>query len=215
MIVEMHSHTSEHSSCSHVTAVDPVRRACELGIETIVLTDHHYQWGQDELADLHKQAGLPDTFHILAGQEVEAGGLGHALIYGAKGTIATRGMPLSQVRQENPDAAIIWAHPYRDKRTPSPNRLLDPQLDGIEIFSSNYTVVEAARALQAWHKYKFTAIAGTDTHGLSYVGSYPTLFDHPFDSIQALVAEIKAGRCRPYTSGRSRSRAHREPGSRR
>ncbi len=198
MIVEMHSHTSEHSSCSHVAAAELVQRACEVGIQTIVLTDHHYLWSEEELADLRKRTGLPDGFQMLAGQEVDAGGVGHVLIYGARTTISKPGIPLRQIREENPDAAIIWAHPYRDKRIPSPERLLDPLLDGIEIFSSNYTVNEAARALQAWHTYKFTATAGTDTHGLSYVGSYPTLFDHPFDSIQAMAQEIKAGRCRPY-----------------
>ncbi len=37
-----------------------------------------------------------------------------------------------------------------------------------------------------------------DTHALSYAGVYPTLFDHPFDSIEGMVEEIAAGRCRPY-----------------
>jgi predicted metal-dependent phosphoesterase TrpH len=56
MIVEMHCHTSEHSSCSHVAAVDLVRRVHEAGIHAIVLTDHHYQWNPDELADLRRRA---------------------------------------------------------------------------------------------------------------------------------------------------------------
>ena len=38
MILEMHSHTAEFSTCSHVAAVDLVRRACELGLQGIVLT---------------------------------------------------------------------------------------------------------------------------------------------------------------------------------
>ncbi len=198
MIVEMHCHTSEHSSCSRVSAEDLARRAHEIGIQTIVLTDHHYQWTDEDLADLRRRARLPDVFQVLAGQEVEVPGFGHMLLYGAGATIAKPGIPLQQIRQENPDAAIIWAHPYRDGRIPSLERLLDPHIDGIEIFNSNYTAREAARALQDWHKYKFTALAGTDTHGLSYVGAYPTLFDHPFDSIEAMAAEIKAGRCRPY-----------------
>ncbi len=198
MIVEMHCHTSEHSSCSRVSAEDLARRACEIGIQTIVFTDHHYQWTQEELADLRRRARLPDVFQILAGQEVEVPGFGHMLLYGARATIPQPGTPLQQIRQENPDAAIIWAHPYRDGRIPSQEKLLDPLVDGIEVFNSNYTATEAARALRDWHKHKFTATAGTDTHGLSYVGAYPTLFDHPFDSIRAMAAEIRAGRCRPY-----------------
>ncbi len=198
MIVETHCHTSEHSSCSHVAAVDLVRRAWEVGIEAIVLTDHHYQWGTEELADLRRRAELPEGFVILAGQEVETRDFRHVLVYGARATIAARKIPLQQLRQEHPEAAIIWAHPYRDKRTPPLERLLDPRLDAVEIFSSNYTVLEAARALQDWHTYHFTATAGTDTHGLSYTGSYPTIFDRSFASVEVLAAELKAGRCRPY-----------------
>jgi len=198
MIVETHCHTSEHSSCSHVAAADLVRRACEVGIETIVLTDHHYQWGEDELADLHRRADLPVGCQILAGQEVETRDFGHVLVYGAPATIPTKKTPLQQVREQNPDAAIIWAHPYRDRRIPPPERLRDPRIDAVEIFNANYTALEAVRALKDWHRYGFTATAGTDTHGLSYVGAYPTVFDHRFHSLAQMAAEIKAGRCRPY-----------------
>jgi hypothetical protein len=198
MIVETHCHTSEHSSCSHVAAVDLVRRAWEVGIEAIVLTDHHYQWSQEELADLRRRAEAPESLVILAGQEVETRDFGHVLVYGARATIAARKISLQQLRRENPEAALIWAHPYRDKRIPPLERLLDPRIDAVEIFNSNYTVLEAARALQDWHTYQFTATAGTDTHGLSYTGSYPTIFERSFDSPEALAAEVRAGRCRPY-----------------
>ncbi len=198
MIVEMHCHTSEHSRCSHVAAVDLVRRLCEAGVQTIVLTDHHYQWSEEELDDLRRRAQLPEVCRILAGQEVETYDFGHILVYGAKATIPAMRISLLQIREQNPEAALIWSHPYRDRRIPDPNRLVDPVLDGVEIFNSNYTVLEAARALKDWHTYRFTATAGTDTHALSYAGVYPTVFDHPFDSIEGMVEEIAAGRCRPY-----------------
>jgi hypothetical protein len=194
----MHCHTAEHSACSHVSAVDLVRRASEVNLQAIVLTDHHYQWSEDELSDLRRRAGLPDTFLILAGQEVETCDFGHVLIYGAQATIPAMRISLLQIREQDPDAAIIWAHPYRDKAIPHPGRLQDPLLDGVEIFNSNYTVLESARALKDWHTYRFTATAATDTHGLSYVGAYPTVFDHPFDSLEGMIEEIEAGRCRPY-----------------
>jgi predicted metal-dependent phosphoesterase TrpH len=198
MIVEMHCHTSEHSPCSHVVAVDLVRRAQEVGIQAIVITDHHYLWSEEELAELRRRAGLPKGVLLLAGQEVQTRDFGHVVVYGARATIPAMRVSLLQIREQNPDAAVIWAHPYRGKAIPDPARLQDPLLDGVEIFTSNYTVLEAARALKDWHTYKFTAIAGTDTHGLSYVGAYPTVFDHPFHSLAEMVEEIAAGRCRPY-----------------
>ncbi|MBE0536484.1 MAG: phosphotransferase [Phycisphaerae bacterium] len=196
MIVEMHCHTSEHSRCSKVPAAELVKRVYEMGIQAIVLTDHHYQWSHEELVDL--RGGLPAIFCVLAAQEVTTRDFGHVLVYGAKDTIQPHHMTVRDIREQYPDAAIIWAHPYRDGRIPSPERLLDPLIDGVEIFSSNHTIAEALQALSDWHTHKFAAIGGTDAHAYSYAGTYPTLFDHPIDSIAGLAAEIRAGRCRPY-----------------
>ena len=199
MIVEMHCHTAEHSACSHVSAVDLVQKAFRVGIQVIVITDHHYQWDDDELNDLRKKSGLPEILKIFAGQEVTTRDFGDILIYGAKETIPRQKISLAGVREQNPDAAIIWAHPYRNKKNPPPDRLLSPLIDGVEIFSSNYSILEASCALSDWHTLKFTAIGGTDTHAYSYTGSYPTIFDHPIQTINDLVGELKAGRCRPFS----------------
>jgi 3',5'-nucleoside bisphosphate phosphatase len=198
MIVELHCHTSEHSSCSHVNAVELIERAFTLGMQAIVITDHHYQWNDIDLKKLKQRAGVDDIFNVLSGQESHTSDYGDILIYGAKKTIEKQKNTLEEIREKNPEAAIIWAHPYRNNKIPEREKLLNPLLDGIEIFSSNYSVAEAARALNDWHELKFTAIAGTDTHALNYTGSYPTIFDHPFSTIEELVTEIKAGRCRPY-----------------
>jgi hypothetical protein len=44
MLIEMHCHTSEHSPCSRVRAVDHVRDCLRRGMDGLVLTDHHYLW---------------------------------------------------------------------------------------------------------------------------------------------------------------------------
>ncbi len=198
MISELHCHTSEYSACSHVNAVELITRAYNLGLQGIVITDHHYQWNDQDLVDIKKEAGLPEIFNVLAGQEFKTSNYGDVLVYGVKNTIQKQKMTLEELREKHPDAAIIWAHPYRHDKIPKREKLLNPLLDGIEIFSSNYTVTEASRALKDWHELKYTAIAGTDTHALSYTGTYPTIFDHPFSTIEGLVKELKAGRCRPY-----------------
>ncbi len=198
MVAELHCHTSEYSACSHVNAVELINRAYELGMQAIIITDHHYQWSDKDLIEIKKKAGVPNIFHVLAGQEFKTSNFGDVLVYGVKETIEKQELSLEDLRKKYPQAAIIWAHPYRHNKIPRKEKLLHPSLDGIEIFSSNYTVSESARALKDWHELKYTAIAGTDTHALSYTGSYPTIFDHPFDSIEGLVNELKSGRCRPY-----------------
>ncbi len=198
MLAELHCHTSEYSACSHVNAIELIKRAHFMGIQGIIITDHHYQWKEEDLNNIKKEAGLPDYFNVLAGEEFKTKDYGDILIYGLKETLEKQSMTLREVRESFPATAIIWAHPFRNNKIPDKNKLLNPLLDGIEIFSSNYTTAEAARALKTWHEMKFTAIAGTDTHALSYTGTYPTVFDHAFKTINEMVEEIKKGRCRPY-----------------
>jgi hypothetical protein len=198
MIIEMHAHTSEHSSCSHVCAVDLVTRALAKEMQGIVLTDHHYLWTADEIELLRRQAGLPDHFLVLPGQEVRTAEFGDVLVYGADRCFGPD-TSIVDIRCQCPDAALVWAHPYRKQKVPTATQLLDPRLDAVEIFNANHSVAENTRGLRDWHRYKFTAIAGTDTHSQSYTGTYPTIFDHPFCTVAEMAGEIRHGRCRPFS----------------
>lgn len=207
MLLEMHCHTEEHSPCSSIPAVELVRQVFARGLQGIVLTDHHYLWSRDELETLRQEAGVPDHFGILSGQEVKTAEKGDVLVYGATVSFPP-GTPLAEIRRLFPEAALVLAHPYRGKRSPSVDELLDPLLDGVEIFNSNHTVRGNSRGLQEWHRYRFTAIAGSDTHGTGYAGIYPTIFDHPTPRVEDLAREIRHGRCRPFLKEIPRSGAH-------
>lgn len=197
MILEMHCHTSEHSRCSSAEAAGLVQRNFERGLQGTVLTDHHYLWPPEEVRELRSRVKVPPYYLILSGQEVDARDFGHVLVFGADESIRP-GTSLRDIRSMFPRAAIVWAHPYRDEKIPSREKLFHTLIDGVEIFTSNHTVVENNRALHDWHEYKFTALSGTDTHAVSYSGLYPTIFDHPFGTVEELALEIKAGRCRPF-----------------
>jgi aminoglycoside phosphotransferase (APT) family kinase protein len=197
MLIEMHCHTAEHSSCSSVSAGELVRQVFAKGLQGIVLTDHHYLWSPGELAELRRRAGVPDHFRIMSGQEVQSKEFGDVLIYGATESFP-KGTSLREVQQRCPEAALVWAHPYRGSQLPEPDKLCSPLLNGIEIFNSNHTVRGNSRGLQDWHRWRFTAIGGTDTHGASYAGLYPTMFDHPVAMVEELAVEIRQGRCRPF-----------------
>ena len=197
MLLEMHCHSREHSQCSHVDAVELVNRCFSKGLQGVVITDHHYLWPPEELHRLRKAARVPEHFLILAGQETRTIDFGDILVYGATQTLPG-GLTLAELRQAALEAALVWAHPYRRSRGPDTDRLTEGALDGIEIFNSNHSVRGNSRGLSDWHRLRFTAIAGTDTHGSSYAGLYPTLFDHPVTDIIELAREVRAGRCRPF-----------------
>jgi thiamine kinase-like enzyme len=197
MILEMHCHTAEHSSCSHASAAEIAQRNFDIGLRGTVFTDHHYLWPPGEIEELRRKLEVPEYYVILSGQEVTTPELGDVLVYGADISLE-EGTPLASIRNLFPDAAIVLAHPYRNENIPSRDNLFHPLIDGVEIFSSNHTYTESNRGLRNWHDLKFTAIAGTDTHAVSYTGLYPTILDHPIITVKELALEIRAGRCRPF-----------------
>lgn len=209
MLLEMHTHTAEHSSCSSISARDLVWQVYRKGLQGVILTDHGYLWLDHEIKHLRVQSSVPDHFVILSAQEVHTADYGDVLVYGV--TAAIEGSPsLDELRQDYPDAAIVWVHPYRQGKLPLEADLMNPGWDAVEILTSNHSIRENSRALQDWHYFKFTAIGGTDTHGESYAGLYPTHFDHPVRTIIDVVNEIKKGRCRPFFKEIPRSGANTE-----
>jgi len=113
MILEMHCHTAEHSGCSHVSAADLVQHNFDIDLQGTVLTDHHYLWPQEEIEELRRKIKVPNHYLILSGQEVTTPELGDVLVYGADVSVG-KGTSLENIQRRFPDAAIIWAHPYRD-----------------------------------------------------------------------------------------------------
>lgn len=207
MLIEMHCHTSEHSPCSTVPAVELVQRVWARRLQGLVLTDHFYQWPDRDLAELRRESGVPDDFLIVSGHETNVPIFGDVLVYGAPAAIP-RGTPLEEIRARYPEAALVWAHPYRDGREPTRDQILSPLFDAIEIFNSNHTVRGNSRGLREWRQFGFAATGGTDTHASTYAGIYPTEFQPPVLSLAELVAALKSGRCRPYL----REIPHREAG---
>ena len=196
MLLEIHAHTNRHSKCSILDPVTLVRKIVKKGLQGLIITEHHYLWSDEELARLREEAGVEKWFVLLAGQEVETD-IGHVLVYGARASI-TKKTGLKTLRKLFPEAALVWAHPFRNGETPSRAVLASPLLDGIEIFSLNHSAKENYAGLKSWHELKFTALSGSDAHSEGNAGVLPTQFDHAAKSIGDAAAEIRGGRVRPF-----------------
>ena len=206
MLLEMHCHTSKYSRCSQIDPVSLVRQVKKKELQGVIITEHHYLWGADEIKALRVEAELDENFLIMAGQEVGTD-IGHVLVFGASRTIEEE-IRLADLRADFPGAALVWAHPFRDGSIPDEKKLLNPMMDAVEIFSMNQTPKENYLGLKAWHKYKFTAISGSDAHAEGMAGIYPTQFDHPVLEIQDVVSEIKKSRCKPFFKEIPKSGTH-------
>ena len=167
-----------------------------MGLDGMVLTEHHYLWGEEEIALLREECVVPEPFLILAGQEVGTD-WGHVLVYGADRTIGEI-MTLAALRRKFPDAALVLAHPFRWGRNPGMDVLTSPQVDAVEVLNCNQSDEENRRGIDARQLCSFTAISGSDTHADSEAGIYPAHFEATVESIGELVEAVKEGRCRPF-----------------
>jgi predicted metal-dependent phosphoesterase TrpH len=192
----MHAHTREHSSCSRIGAVELVRGVIAKGLDGLLLTDHHYLWPQEEIEELRRAAGAPDSFLLSSGQEVTTSDAGDVLVYGAH-TSMRQGLPLSELRRSCPGSALVWAHPWRWRKRPTTAELFNPDLDAIEVLNSNHSFLQNRRALREWSRWGFVATGGTDVHG-RIAGTYPTIFEDTVKTLADVVEAIWMDKCRPF-----------------
>ncbi len=195
MILEIHCHTHPASPCSRLPTVDAIRLASQRGLEGIVLTEHHFLWPEQSLAEFREAAEVPSDFVVLAAQEVSTT-RGHVLVYGATERIEPE-LTVDEIREEHPGAALVWAHPWRSGNQPQRSVLSTDVFDGIEILNGNQTTGENLCGLKAWRELGFTALAGSDSHDHRRVAQLSTIFDFPVASIADLIGQIQEGTCRP------------------
>lgn len=196
MLIEPHCHTKEHSPCSEIAALDLVKTAMAKGLHGVVLTDHHYLWSDAELEELRNVSNCPAEFALFAGQEVTTRDFDDVLIYGAKESFPF-GTPLTEIRRQEPDAAIVWAHPFRGVKRPGIDMLFSSLLDAVEIFNRNHRMVQNRFAFRLWQEWSFVATAGTDVHD-DLIGIFPTWYKGQIRTLEDLVQSIRNGRCRPH-----------------
>jgi hypothetical protein len=167
-----------------------------MGLQGLVITEHEVLWSQEELSELRREAELGSSFVLLSAQEVVTD-IGHVLVFGADRSLPGQ-HSIDALRQSWPDAALVWAHPYRHERRPRQSRLTLPLIDAVEILNTNHSRLGHYRAITDWHRLKFVATAGSDAHAREAVGRYPAQLDHPVGTIEELTTELRAGRVRPF-----------------
>jgi len=199
MLIEIHTHTSEHSQCGKITAFQLVCFLLKQGIYGVVFTDHHYLWTDKELKSLKEQNAIPETFLLLSGQEVTTSDFGDVLVYGANESVQP-GISLKELRNRFYDAAIIWAHPYRGMCRPTPIELMDASFDAIEILNPHQSKEGNAAGLRDWKDWGFNAISGSDIHTDQLPSLHPTIFDDSIHNLAELVTAIKNGSLKPVES---------------
>jgi predicted metal-dependent phosphoesterase TrpH len=192
-----HLHTSRHSPDSVIDPLVLLERARAAGLDGVVITEHDYQWGPDELADLSARA---DGLKVFSGAEVSARE-GHFLVYGLPDLSeapcgVSLGDLLKAVRRHG--AAIVAAHPFRwDQDFSAIVAEHGPSFDALELVSNNVTPETRGRTERLLREYPMGASGSSDGHEPEIVGCYYSEFPGPIATMADFVAALRGRTGRP------------------
>ncbi len=198
MLIDTHIHTKRYSGCSNLDPVDIVRRAEELNLSGIILTEHDFVWTEGEIEELKRET-LTGIL-ILRAQEVSSPA-GHVLVYGCDERLdhlETEEL-LEYVHQQG--GAAVASHPFRYGDFAMDSfETLRKQLeiyDGFEVLTGNQTDDQNAFGMKAWETLGLTGLGGSDSHSLDMIGRFVTEFERDIQNEGDLIEEIMEGRCKP------------------
>lgn len=203
--IDIHLHTSRYSTCSMLDPEKLIDRAIRSGLDGVCITEHQYQWRQDELEQLARSAGRPG-FVLLSGFEYWSSG-GDILIYGLSAEQAAEfdpgWPPLKAVERANALGGVcVAAHPTREGLGFEAD-IVNLPVVALEAYSVNLQPHESRLALKIAEAMGLPATAASDAHELSAVGRYCTEFLDPVRNVQELHKALKSGRFRMIVTGNS------------
>jgi predicted metal-dependent phosphoesterase TrpH len=201
MKFDLHLHTSRHSPDSIMPPQLMVRRAREIGLDGVVITEHDWLWTEDELDEL--RAAEPGLV-VLAGIEVTTR-QGHFLAYGVTDPFAVpNGIDVTDLCHEvhRQGGAVVAAHPYRWNQ-PFDDILREqrPDLDGLELMSNNMDADTRRRAAELNGRLRLAGLGNSDAHRVETLGCCYTEFGAPVRDLCDLVEAIRAGKTAPFDRG--------------
>jgi predicted metal-dependent phosphoesterase TrpH len=194
MKFDLHIHTRRYSPDSEIDPPALVRRAREVGLDGVVITEHDWLWTEAELEELR---GRANGLVVLAGIEVSAHE-GHFLVYGVHDPFRLpRGIGVAELCREvhRQGGAAVAAHPFRWEQ-PFDEILKEerPELDGRELMTNNMDAECRRRAAEVYAERALAGLGSSDAHRVETVGACFTEFDAVIRTGQDLVRAIRERR---------------------
>ena len=204
MLIDLHCHTFPLSNDSFLSPDQLIERAKAVGLDGVCLTEHDALWEPPKVRDLARR----HNFLVIPGIELNTED-GHVLVFGLNRHVD--GMqPVAQLAQVVAEAggAMVAPHPHR-QFTPLLRMDDDFWTMALEQAAAHpafrhVCAVEAINGRAAHDENLFSwqlcarlglpAVAGSDAHEPSDVGTCATRFQRPIADVEDLVRELKAGR---------------------
>src|SRR5262245_35574318 len=201
MKFDLHMHTTRHSPDSQIDPFALLRRAREVGLDGVVITEHDWLWTEEELDELRAAA---EGLVVLAGIEVSAE-QGHFLVYGVHDPFAVpRGIDVAELCREvhRQGGAVVAAHPFRwGQRFDEILRDDRPELDGLELMTKNMDAGCRRRAAEIHASRPLAGLGSSDAHREPELGFCYTDFGQVVRDMRDLVEAIRSRRGVPHERG--------------
>jgi predicted metal-dependent phosphoesterase TrpH len=206
MILDLHLHSDRSDdSRAPVEAYLKLlqRKRDERPLDGIVLTEHRQFDTRRDFRDLEDRYG----FLILNAAEIETD-YGHVLVYGVNDDILARfdftdiRLPAQAVLTEiqRLGGVALPCHPGRPTVGLCAHYEARGPLEGViavEALNGGSKRGEDDRVRDLIRQYGYAGFGGSDSHLVSFVGICATEFDGEIRTMDDLVRELRAGRCRP------------------
>ncbi len=194
-IIDIHVHSQRHSGCSRIAPERLIQQAIARGLHGLIITDHHYQWSEEELETL-RQASGETAFLLMAGFEYSTCA-GDILVYGLAPELASTFVPYQLPTKmltefQGLGALCIAAHPTRAGMGFDPEIATMP-FDAIEVRSVNLQPNEQRMAIKLAKDLSFKSIVASDAHRLNEIGTYTLEFDAPLRHMADFSDYVRKG----------------------
>lgn len=205
MIIDLHVHTRNYSGCSNINAWDLIEQARHVGLDGLVLAEHGILWREEKLAPLRDEAANHDLV-ILAGQEVtcvDAGRRQDFLVFGMNESMGTSPSPQELIeRVHDQGGVVVAAHPFKPSRLGTGyhgagDDIYDLEIDAVELYHPDHNQAAREKVRAAADALGIPVTGGSDAHEIYDLGANATRFQVRLNTIEDLIAEIRAGRVEP------------------
>ncbi len=202
MEADLHIHTNRYSGCSNIEPAQALKRAKQVGLGAIALTEHGIRWPDDEIEKLLKRCGIQDLV-VIPGQEVacysESGKFqGEFLVFGypeSLGSNKSAQRVIELVHSEG--GVVIAAHPFKKLEHGngfygSGLATCEFEVDGLEIEHPSYDDQSRSLASEVMKSRNIAGLGCSDAHDLNAIGICRTVFETDIDSAMSLVALVQS-----------------------
>ena len=180
--IDLHTHTRRYSRCSVLSPDQLCETAVARGLDALVITEHHYQWADDEIAVL--QTRHP-AIKLYAGVEISCDdGRDYVVLGLSPGPYGPAHMPVERFQsllETRPGTFAFIAHCFR--HSADERGLANLRVDGIEVASYNILSrpqplagpAEIVRA-ELYHKWQkkmdWVPLCNSDGHSERMIGTF-------------------------------------------